>query len=249
MFLSRPSPPVAIRKATGLSRGDMVSWNSSGGRSTGKIERIIREGKLDVPDSSFAIEAEENDPAVLIRVYRDDRPTDTLVGHKMSALRTVSKANPYRDRSSGKFTYSPTGRAARSDVGVRGTTGGSIIDNVRREGGMSVTVSGKQPRTGYMVGTRGNNKEVPADEFFDRSKGTKILGDYIKTNRDKLSQPGAHLGLWHDKKNGEVVLDISVKVQSRSQARRLGRDWNQQAIWDVANGEEINTGGTGDRVG
>jgi hypothetical protein len=161
----------------------------------------------------------------------------------------VAKANPYRDRKSGMFTYSPTGRASRSDVGVRGTTGGSIVDSVRQQGGMSVTLGGRQPRTGYMVGTRGNNREVAADEFFDRKKGTKVLGDYIKEHRAQLSKPGAHLGLWHDTANGEVVLDISIKVASRGDAVKLGRQWNQQAIWDVANFEEINTGGTGDRAG
>jgi hypothetical protein len=223
----------------------MVSWNSSGGRATGKIERIVREGKLEVPNSSFTINAEEDDPAVLIRIYRNDRPTSTLVGHKMSTLRTVSKNNPYRDRSSGRFTNGPGGGIGETG----GMSGGSIIDTVRSQGGMSVTISGSQPKTGYMVGTRGNNKEVPADDFFDRDKGTKILGDYIKERRTELSQPGAHLGLWHDTKNGEVCLDISIRVGSRSEAVSLGQKWNQQAIWDVANGEEIDTGGTGDRLG
>jgi hypothetical protein len=92
-----------MEKAAKPSRGDMVSWNSSGGRATGKIERIVREGSLDVPNSSFTINAEPDDPAVLIRVYRNDRPTSVMVGHKMSSLNTVAKANPYRDRN-GRFS-------------------------------------------------------------------------------------------------------------------------------------------------
>ena len=89
MFLSRPTKTVTIRKASNPSRGDMVSWNSSGGRATGKIERIVREGSIDVPNSSFKVSAEPDDPAVLIRVFRNDRPTSVMVGHKMSTLRTV----------------------------------------------------------------------------------------------------------------------------------------------------------------
>lgn len=139
MFLSRPSQYVAVRKATGLSRGDMVSWNSSGGRATGKIERIVRDGSIDVPNSSFKINAEPDDPAVLIRIYRNDRPTSTLVGHKMSTLRMVEKANPYRDRSSGRFTNGPGGGLGETG----GMSGGSIIDIVRSQGGMSVTVAGE----------------------------------------------------------------------------------------------------------
>jgi len=71
--------------------GSMVSWNSSGGRATGRVEHIMREGTLGIPNSEFSIRATKEDPAVLIRIYRDGKPTETLVGHKMSTLKTVKK--------------------------------------------------------------------------------------------------------------------------------------------------------------
>jgi hypothetical protein len=77
----------AMKKATSVAQGDMVSWNSSGGTARGKVVRVVREGKINVPDSSFEINAEEGDPAVLIQLYRDGKPTDTKVGHKMSTLK------------------------------------------------------------------------------------------------------------------------------------------------------------------
>jgi hypothetical protein len=77
----------AMKKATSVAQGDMVSWNSSGGTARGKVIRVVREGKINVPDSSFEINAEEGDPAVLIQLYRDGKPTDTKVGHKMSTLK------------------------------------------------------------------------------------------------------------------------------------------------------------------
>jgi hypothetical protein len=76
-----------MKKALSVSTGDMVSWNSSGGMATGKIVRIVREGKINVPDSSFSIEGTEDDPAALIQLYRDGKPTDTKVGHKVSTLK------------------------------------------------------------------------------------------------------------------------------------------------------------------
>jgi starvation-inducible DNA-binding protein len=79
-------------KASSHKVGDMVRWGSSGGDATGKITRIVRDGKLDVPGSSFTINGTPEDPAVLIRVYRDDKPTETLVGHKMSTLRSAKSA-------------------------------------------------------------------------------------------------------------------------------------------------------------
>ena len=74
-----------VDKAVGV--GSMVSWNSSGGTATGKIVRIIRDGKYNVPNSDFTVTGTPEDPAAVIRVYRDGKPTDTLVGHKLKTLR------------------------------------------------------------------------------------------------------------------------------------------------------------------
>ena len=73
--------------------GDYVSWNSSGGTARGRIVRVVREGTLQVPETDFSINAEDDDPAVLIRLYRELRDgyvaTDTLVGHKASTLTPI----------------------------------------------------------------------------------------------------------------------------------------------------------------
>jgi len=73
--------------------GDFVEWDSSGGTAKGRIEHIMEEGVLGIPGTEFSITAEEGDPAVLIRVYEEFRdgyrPTETLVGHKMSELRYI----------------------------------------------------------------------------------------------------------------------------------------------------------------
>ena len=73
--------------AKGAGVGDMVSWSSSGGTATGKITRIITNGKYNVPNSSFTITGTSDDPAAVVRVYQDGKPTDTIVGHKLSSLR------------------------------------------------------------------------------------------------------------------------------------------------------------------
>ena len=79
------SKVIAFEK--NVSVGDMVSWNASGGTAEGKILRIERSGKINVPDSSFEIEGTEDDPAALIVLYRDGKPTDTKVGHKVAKLK------------------------------------------------------------------------------------------------------------------------------------------------------------------
>ncbi len=72
-----------------LKVGDMVSWDSSGGRAKGKITRIVRSGKLSVPNTDFTLNATEDNPACLIKIYRGNEPTDTIVGHRFRTLRKL----------------------------------------------------------------------------------------------------------------------------------------------------------------
>lgn len=80
-----------MNKAANFKTGDYVKWNSSGGTAKGRIEHTMREGVLGIPGSSFSITATEEDPAALIRIYRDGEETETLVGHKFSTLTKISK--------------------------------------------------------------------------------------------------------------------------------------------------------------
>jgi HK97 family phage major capsid protein/HK97 family phage prohead protease len=95
--------PIMFEEATGdgeraepgeLSEGDFVQWDSSGGTARGRIEHVMREGTLGVPDTEFSIDATLEDPAALIRIYREGdegwEPTEVLVGHKFSTLTKIS---------------------------------------------------------------------------------------------------------------------------------------------------------------
>ena len=73
-------------KAIGV--GSMVSWNSSGGRASGKITRIIRNGTYNVPGTDVSVNGTPDNPAAVIRLYRDGKPTDTVVAHRMNTLRS-----------------------------------------------------------------------------------------------------------------------------------------------------------------
>lgn len=104
-----------------LKEGDFVSWNSSGGRARGRIEHVMREGVLGVPDSDFSINAEEDDPAALIRIYRKSggewSETETLVGHKFSTLTKISSL----------------GEALRGEEGTAATTAAATESDKKEE--------------------------------------------------------------------------------------------------------------------
>jgi len=76
-------------EAGSLKVGDMVSWNSSGGSARGKITKIVKSGTLKVPDTDFTLNADEDNPAALIRVYQGGEPSDVIVGHRFKTLRKV----------------------------------------------------------------------------------------------------------------------------------------------------------------
>jgi hypothetical protein len=78
-----------IFKADSVRVGQMVSWNSSGGRATGKVKRIISSGSYNVPGTDVTISGTEEDPAVVITLYRDGDATETTVAHRRSTLRGV----------------------------------------------------------------------------------------------------------------------------------------------------------------
>jgi HK97 family phage prohead protease len=78
---------------TELEVGDYVSWNTSGGRARGEIVQIERDGRINVPNSSFTITGTPDDPAALIQVYQRVEggweDTDVFVGHKFSTLTKI----------------------------------------------------------------------------------------------------------------------------------------------------------------
>jgi len=111
---------------------------------------------------------------------------------------------------------------------------------------MSVKIeSGDQPVDGFMVARKENSVIVSADDFFDETEGKRIMSDFLKENRARFGKD-QFLGIWHNKKNGKVYLDITDNIKDRSEAERLGKERNQISIWDVVNGAEIDTGGTGE---
>ncbi len=69
-----------------LRVGSIVTWSHRGGSATGKIVKIVKSGKLKIPNSSLALTASADEPAALIRLIKNDELTKVMVGHKLSTL-------------------------------------------------------------------------------------------------------------------------------------------------------------------
>lgn len=125
--------------ADALEVGDFVSWNSSGGTARGEIIRIVRDGEINVPDSSFTITGTEDNPAALIRIWREGpdgfAPTDTLVGHRFS---TLTKIDDLDDRAKRQVDLTPPAyMRASARRGLEwyseGLGGDGLVDRTIRE--------------------------------------------------------------------------------------------------------------------
>ena len=68
-------------EAGALSVGDFVSWDSSGGRSQGKVVEITTDGQI-VADSGFKVNGTAEDPAALISIYEYDSEENAFVERK-----------------------------------------------------------------------------------------------------------------------------------------------------------------------
>jgi len=69
-----------------LRRGSIVTWQHRGGRATGKIIKIIKKGKLKIPNSSVTLQAGQDQPVALIKLIKNNEITNTFVGHRVSSL-------------------------------------------------------------------------------------------------------------------------------------------------------------------
>lgn len=143
-----------------LKVGDFVIWNSSGGRARGKITRIMRRGTLRIPDSSFTINATPDDPAAMIRIYREEGnqwvPTETMVGHKFSTLTKIQ--DPTKDI----YTDMPEGNPGSFGTPYRPGVVGRRPRRRRPAEGKPYRISSNMSGcSGYAVVKEGEDSPVP----------------------------------------------------------------------------------------
>jgi hypothetical protein len=123
------------------------------------------------------------------------------------------------------YSYVRQGRAVAAQRATRGLT---------RGGGFSVSRNGHEPDGGFMVAYSGD------EEVFDASTvGTQTIGEYMSRHEADLNKPGSYLGGWVDHETGKVYLDVSENVESVDEAKRIGKDRKQIAIYDLDSDKEI----------
>jgi hypothetical protein len=119
-----------------------------------------------------------------------------------------------------------------------------LADAIKRHGGFSVKNHVDDgPTAGYMVSKNKSTEQAfPEDGF-----GAHDIQHYLDEHKHELSAPNAYFGAWHDPETQKVYLDVSHHYPSFEEAKKVGRDANQLALYDVKEGKTVYLGARGQR--
>jgi len=81
--------------------------------------------------------------------------------------------------------------------------------------------------------------EITEEDINDFKEANK---DLFKGNEDILA-----IGTLYDSKSGKTYIDVSAVVPNE-QAIKLGKQYNQKAVYNLKTNEEVDTGGTGEAI-
>ncbi len=119
--------------------------------------------------------------------------------------------------------------------------GDAAAEAVRTVGGFTIDPKHATAATsGFAVAIKGHAATMPGDRFLsDRTARTAFVKQWLRENRDVLSQPGSHIGGWIDTDTQLVYFDVSEVLSDRSAAIQAGCDRGEIAIYDLSSADEI----------
>lgn len=137
-------------------------------------------------------------------------------------------------------------------------TAGNLMDEIQANGGFTW-----DPKTngilkvgeakGFAVAVPGTERIVGVEKVsgddITREDFVKGVADVLQEHWQELAD-GAVLGGWYSPERNAYMVELSniVDPSDRDAAIQLGKERNQEAIFDLATGETVFTGGTGDHV-
>lgn len=115
-----------------------------------------------------------------------------------------------------------------------------IVNGVVQDGGASVNIFGDTPIAGYMVAIEGPTTRIYPFKDFLEAPMTIVL-NWMGSDevQDAVANDLTFYGAWHNRLDGTVYLDVSEMFFAQETALNVARARNQQAIYDVARGQDI----------
>lgn len=121
-----------------------------------------------------------------------------------------------------------------------------ILEEPERDGGATYSLYfGDQYRQPFFAVAIDNRL---TQRLNDPDNLVQDIHQFLQKNRDLLAHPRCCIGIWKGTDpdgNIMVFLDVTVLVYNKTVAHRFGVESNQIAIFDLQQGVELDTGGTG----
>jgi hypothetical protein len=140
------------------------------------------------------------------------------------------------------FHMGPGPHPSGSPQSVHGAKrGGRLSHEMDTSGGFTYQpMSNQTPKTGFVVAAfPERQRRISRAEYAKDARGE--IDRYDKAQRSFIAEdPQRHLGGWDDKVTGDVFLDVTVIKATEAEGRKLGRDTDQYAIWDLERGRGDN---------
>lgn len=109
-----------------------------------------------------------------------------------------------------------------------------ILASLVNGGDGGTVYSGAAPTTGYIVGGVVPSLVTPDSASYDTME--ELLRNWVGEHIEKIFLAPA-VGWWLEDEN--IHIDVNTHTNNLSAALKLGKAWNQLAIWDIENNCEI----------
>ena len=171
----------------------------------------------------------------------------------------MAKAGRIQHWKHGWIPISPQAKAYVAGRGPRPVTGkkaASLIDEIKEHGGFTYNPRNGEvlqvgEAKGFAVAVPGSErvvgKETVGGDYVTREDFANGFADVVEQYADEIAN-GAMIGGWYSPERNEFMVELTniLDPNDRDAAIRAGQEGNQEAIFDLATGETISTGGTGD---
>lgn len=112
----------------------------------------------------------------------------------------------------------------------------TVYDKVRKSGGVTINLAGREPTEGYAYAPYKNTEVVIPQAEFTPAHVDKFIEDHY----DELSKRGNNLGLWVEK--GNVYIDVSRVGAPTAATIERAQKADQLAVFDLKNFKQIDIG-------
>jgi hypothetical protein len=131
---------------------------------------------------------------------------------------------------------------AAEEIGIA-TAIAELIVETADNGGSTVSPTGQPlPTTGYMVGGATDSLIMHAHMLTNpnhHAGAAGMIGKWAASNIESVLDTEVFLGGWIDTETDMAYVDLTIWYSDREQAIRDAKLFDEIAIWDVANKEEI----------